>query len=278
MDYFDHLKDKSLVGEVEEIESINPFDNSSVGNSGTIRERRFGRETLGVVGGDSREKSPALNKQATQVCDVLSQVMVNEKTVVEMPDCDNVEAIQMVIDQLQNTPVCLGWGSLPPKVSSTWQTFIKNTFEAYRSRQGLSASELIPLTLTLPEWLQNQRKFDVLGGARLVDATIIGNISGDFASKAAFSRITLKGDILKPANVGQGANRCSFIIEGDCKASYSFKDTSNSDIIIKGAQDGRIGQVSECRVRCLGRVGGEVSVVNGDSESVLEGIERSTYY
>lgn len=218
--------------------------------------------------------SADIQDSAKEVCNQIAEMFIKtaEPTTIRFPVCDDMNIINEALKQLCNTPLGLGYGALPPAVSTAWGRFMRETAEHYRQRNGLKTAELVPLKLEIPAWLQNSTSFEILTGCTLMDVEIKGGVNFPVAVNATHSRFIFKDNVASLANIGKGAKWSTFVFEKNLDAERSFENSSNLLIQIKGDQTGALGFATETRVECRNTSFRGTFKARGDKCSASPGI------
>lgn len=185
----------------------------------------------------------------------IARVLIEESTnpdALQFPKCHDMDVLGEVLKQLGDTPVGIGYGPISGNVMRAWTRFMRETASNYREHHGLDKSELVPVRIELPEWLRDNPVYDILSGCSLMDIEIVGAVNSAIAANATHCRIRFKDDVGNDAVIGTGAKRCTFIFEGNMRATNSFNEAANTYVHIAGAHYGNVGPMSVSRLVCEG--------------------------
>ncbi|MBP9852984.1 MAG: hypothetical protein QG629_725 [Patescibacteria group bacterium] len=246
--------------------SFNPFDaEHSVQTSPEIPAGFIAQSvndgTASVVGETSPAKSASGASLARQIADIYVDMCIGDqqKTVAPFPRCDTIDRLLEAAELIEKSP--LGFGHANSNVNKhrlvanqEWSDFFAMTVARWREKQGLGSSQATKISLDLPESKLSLPLFPKVLG---LDIAITGDVTGELARGALYSRFIVDGSVQKSAVIGQSATNCGFIIKGDFMADNSglvprsFSDATEIDVHIMGtAPTGAIGPVESSKIHC----------------------------
>lgn len=210
--------------------------------------------------------NPKLHEVAATVASLLAESLERNINidVDDFPECDDFEVFNPIFEQMGETSLGVGYIGNGVSYNESWKRFFDKVSKSYRAKNKIPDYQLIPVTIRVPSWLQNNPRLDILPGIHHVDLKVEGEISSKILTGIEKSKVDLTNAIISDsAIIGNNASKCTFLFR-DLHVKASLDQCSNLSIIIAGSFSGYIGWLTTSRVECLGDSSGTVKIATLD--------------